>query len=354
MSLFTPVTGILGGSLIGLSAAVLLLSNGDVLGCSGILSSSLLHPMATSNLDKRWKFMFLGCFVLTVKILLSASSLQCISPSQASTLAYGIGGFCVGLGTRLSNGCTSGHGVCGLARFSPRSLAAVISFMLSGIVTATTIASPLAPWASYTSILRQDRSTTALTSDLLSSLMLAAAGSLVAWSHFRTKTDDASASAPVLYSQKAYGAAVSGALFALGLGISGMSQTQKVAGFLDWQPLVAGRWEAYDPTLLTVLGSAVPISALAYWYRRSRPHCPADGIPTTIDRRLILGSLLFGLGWGLVGLCPGPGLWSAAAGQADVLFTWLPAFLGGSYLGERIILRPSFKKTTEEDATDSQ
>jgi uncharacterized protein len=283
---------------------------------------------------------------------MSVSSLRCLSPSPASALAYGISGFCVGLGTRLSNGCTSGHGVCGLARCSPRSLAAVISFMLSGIVTATTIASPLAPWASYTAILRQDQKTTGETSDLLSSLVLATAGSLVAWSHFQIKSDEAAT--PVLYTQKAYGAAISGALFALGLGVSGMSQTQKVAGFLDWQPLFSGRWEAYDPTLLTVLGSAVPIAALAYWYRRSQPHCPADGIPTAIDRRLVLGSLLFGVGWGLVGLCPGPGLWSAAAGQADVFFTWLPAFLGGSYLGERIIMRPSVKKANGEDVADSK
>lgn len=287
--------------------------------------------------------MFLGSFVLTVKILMSASSLRCISPSQTSTLAYGIGGFCVGLGTRLSNGCTSGHGVCGLARFSPRSLAAVASFMISGILTATTIASPRAPWASYTAFLRQEQTGIDMTSGMVSSLMLVAVGSLVAWSHFKTKTDDAAT--PVVYTQKSYGAAVSGALFALGLGISGMSQTQKVAAFLDFQPFFSGHLETYDPTLLTVLGSAVPVSALAYWYRRSRPHCPADGFPTAIDRRLVLGSLVFGVGWGLVGLCPGPGLWSAAAGQSDVLLIWLPAFLGGSYLGERIILGLSTKKT---------
>jgi uncharacterized protein len=294
--------------------------------------------------------MFLGCFVLTVKILMSASSLRCISPSQASTLAYGIGGFCVGLGTRLSNGCTSGHGVCGLARFSPRSLAAVISFMLSGIATATAIVSPMAPWASYTAFLRQDQNSTVITSDVLSSLVVAAAGSLVAWSHFQNKSNNPAN--PILYTQKAYGAAISGVLFALGLGISGMSQAQKVAGFLDFQPFFSGHLGKYDPTLLTVLGSAVPISALAYRYRRSRPHCPADGLPTAIDRRLVVGSLLFGVGWGLVGLCPGPGLWSAAAGQGEVLLTWLPTFLCGSYLGEHIISRSSTKKTNGQDDAD--
>ena len=321
----------------GLSAAVLLLSNGDILGCSGIVSSSLLHSKATITVANRWKYAFLGFFVLTVKIMMNVPSLNCISPSQASVIAYGIGGFCVGLGTKLSNGCTSGHGVCGLARFSPRSFVAVMSFMLSGILTASTITSPNAPWAAYTSVLRNDsnNAVSKATSDMLSSLVLAASGTMFAWSHFRSQK--ASSAASVSYTHKAYGAAVSGILFALGLGISGMSQSQKVVAFLDFQPFFSGPLQAYDPTLLTVLGSAVPVSALAYWYRRSRSHCSFGNLPTVIDCRLVLGSLLFGVGWGLVGLCPGPAIWSAAAGQADVLLTWLPAFLGGSFLGERII-----------------
>jgi hypothetical protein len=146
--------------------------------------------------------------------------------------------------------------------------------------------------------------------------------------------------------RKSYGAAISGAMFAIGLAISGMSQTNKVQGFLDVNPLFRSNVavSTYDPTLLTVLGAAVPISASGYlWQRYYMKHvtwCGSDWscIPkrTDIDQSLVLGSVLFGVGWGLVGLCPGPGVWSAAAGAVDIVYTWFPAFLLGSFVGKQI------------------
>jgi uncharacterized protein len=327
------------------------------MGCSGIVASSLLHPVSTlSAVSKSWKFVFLGSFVLAVNIIAMATSsmhhLSMISPTTASIVAYIISGLCVGVGTRLSNGCTSGHGVCGLARFSTRSLTSVMTFLSAGMFTATMIASPYTPWATYTAFLRQDNTKNSpTTSTALTSVVLAVSVSLAIMSYFsqinsKSRDNDNSPSDPILYKQKSYGAALSGALFALGLGVSGMTQTSKVQGFLDLNPLfrndVIG---SYDPTLLTVLGSAVPISALGYFWQRSRRSkttwCGADwsGIPTRtdIDGPLVIGSMLFGVGWGLVGLCPGPGLWSAAAGVADILLTWFPAFLFGSFVGDQVL-----------------
>jgi uncharacterized protein len=114
---------------------------------------------------------------------------------------------------------------------------------------------------------------------------------------------------------KALVAFASGALFALGLGLGGMTQPAKVLAFLD----VSGRW---DPSLAFVLAGAIAIHALAVRVARRWPaplleerfHLPTK---TAIDRRLVGGAALFGLGWGLAGYCPGPAITSAASGSAS-------------------------------------
>lgn len=104
--------------------------------------------------------------------------------------------------------------------------------------------------------------------------------------------------------------ALSGALFGLGLLVSGMTDTARVQGFLD----VAGRW---DPTLAFVLGGAILPMLIAWRLTRRRPVAVlGDKIPTlpeqVIDARLLTGSVLFGLGWALAGFCPGPSMASLA------------------------------------------
>ena len=109
---------------------------------------------------------------------------------------------------------------------------------------------------------------------------------------------------------------LSGLLFAVGLGVSGMTQPAKVIGFLD----VAGRW---DPTLLFVLGAGVAVHFTAYRLLRGRRAIFAEGISiptrTDIDARLVLGAAIFGVGWGLAGYCPGPAIVSLASGAREPL-----------------------------------
>ncbi|MBP7453181.1 MAG: YeeE/YedE family protein [Ottowia sp.] len=111
------------------------------------------------------------------------------------------------------------------------------------------------------------------------------------------------------------GALFAGGLFGLGLLISGMTDPVNVIGFLD----VTGAW---NPRLAFVMGAAVVVAAPAFWWvgRRGRTLAgEAAQLPTArnIDRRLVAGSLLFGIGWGLAGICPGPGIVATALGSGQ-------------------------------------
>jgi uncharacterized membrane protein YedE/YeeE len=129
---FTPGSSLAGGLLIGLSVAAFLLLNGRVLGISGILGG-LLRPIKG---DLGWRLAFLlgllasawlTAFFMPANWVLSAR----IDASDGSLM---LAGLLVGLGTRYGSGCTSGHGVCGLSRLSPRSMVATLTFMLMGFL----------------------------------------------------------------------------------------------------------------------------------------------------------------------------------------------------------------------------
>lgn len=127
---FTPVTALLGGALIGLSATLLYGSIGRIAGISGILNNAL-----EQRVDRGWRVAFL------LSLVAGATAWFAFAPGVAP-LREGFGlqwlalaGLLVGFGTRMGNGCTSGHGICGLARLSKRSLLAVLAFMGAGFVT---------------------------------------------------------------------------------------------------------------------------------------------------------------------------------------------------------------------------
>jgi hypothetical protein len=122
---------------------------------------------------------------------------------------------------------------------------------------------------------------------------------------------------------------VSGLLFAVGLGISGMTQPAKVTAFLDF----TGNW---DPSLACVMIGAITVHAVLYRVirRRSSPlFASAFSVPTRqdIDLRLVGGAALFGVGWGLGGFCPGPAVTSLASGHASVVL-FAAAMIAGMYL----------------------
>ncbi|MDQ7956205.1 MAG: YeeE/YedE family protein [Pseudomonadota bacterium] len=127
---FTPWRSLAGGALIGLAAAILVVANGRIAGISGILGG-LLRPARN---DWGWRLAFVIGLLAAPTVYALVAPLP-VPRIEAGTAVLVTAGLLVGFGTRLGSGCTSGHGVCGLARMSPRSLAATLGFMAAGFAT---------------------------------------------------------------------------------------------------------------------------------------------------------------------------------------------------------------------------
>jgi uncharacterized membrane protein YedE/YeeE len=338
---------LLGGAMIGSASGVLLLLTGNIMGASGIASSALLKPtQLLTDQSQHWKLVFLASFLLTTNAFFSVP-FDRSDPAAAtlSPLGYGLAGLFVGFGTKLSNGCTSGHGICGLARLSKRSMAAVATFMASAVATTyLTQVSPLL--TKFTSVLQVEAAQQTHSQPLLGvasalTLLTVVASAVAPW--FRQKKDE-NGQARILP------AIASGSMFASGLYIGQMVYQSRVLGFLNLAGMTDGSW---DPTLVFVMGGGVMVSLLSYQflegYRITRSTTPVKHplalkpdapfcIPTNthIDAQLILGSVAFGIGWGLGGICPGPGIFLAGAGVQNVILHWWPSYFVGAYIANEI------------------
>ena len=125
---FTPVSAVLGGMLIGLAATLLYAGIGRIAGISGILNNAI-----EQRAERGWRIAFLLGLIATAGLWFAFNG---VAPRTGFPLGWLLlAGLLVGFGTRIGNGCTSGHGICGLARLSKRSLVAVLVFMGSGIAT---------------------------------------------------------------------------------------------------------------------------------------------------------------------------------------------------------------------------
>ena len=127
---FTPWSSLAGGIVIGVAAAMLVLLNGRIAGVSGIIGG-VLRPAGG---DMAWRFAFI------IGLLVAPAVYRLVAAPSPPTIEAGypvllLAGLLTGAGTRYGSGCTSGHGVCGLSRLSPRSLAATLAFMLAGFAT---------------------------------------------------------------------------------------------------------------------------------------------------------------------------------------------------------------------------
>jgi hypothetical protein len=233
---FTPVESSIGGAMVGAAAANMLLTHGRIAGISGIFAG--LHSAKGDNLT--WRLLFVGGLLLgnAANVLFNPRDPLPMLPTL-SVPRYVAAGLLVGVGTKLGSGCTSGHGICGLARGSARSIVAVSSFMLTGGLT-TFAASQLLPGALAAPFSIAPLRTT---SHWFALGCLGACGAALAATARR-----ATAGLNIL---------LSGVTFGLGLAVSGMTHPDKVMAFLN----VTGAW---DPSLACVMGGGLVGSTLSY------------------------------------------------------------------------------------------
>lgn len=135
MAPFDPLSALLGGVLIGIASVLLMVLNGRIAGISGIVGGLLAPGIA----DKGWRIAFVVGLIAAPLLFALAGLSPAVPDMPASWLLIVAAGLLVGFGTRLGSGCTSGHGVCGIARFSLRSLVATAIFMAVAVVTVAVV-----------------------------------------------------------------------------------------------------------------------------------------------------------------------------------------------------------------------
>ena len=323
----TWVNSLIGGSIMALSSSLHLYLQGKITGISGTLFKCI------SLTDFKYNFSFI------IGMLFMSSFIKCFfnplakpktvdsptfmeTPSKfvgdLSLLGFIIAGFLIGFGAKMANGCTSGHGVCGLPRLSRRSFVAIFLFMFFGIMMSSI--------RYYIPFLRPNsyaydvwESVSIYYFVFISSIICFG---LSLWSSFKSGI-----------SQKVRDIIVSftiGALFAFGLIQSGMLQRHVVIEFLT----IGKVWNIQ---LAFVLGSAVGINFFTFNYilkKCTRPRYKEKfDLPTntTVDNKLIVGASIFGLGWGLSGICPGPAVLTCYLYCPQILAFFI-SLCGGMYI----------------------
>ncbi len=380
--------GLLGGALIGASSSMLLLMTGKISGMSGIVAQALRSKDTNGDAWHSFVDKSITSLCYIAGLLVAGYAMRnkrpevfgdggSMEPYNLNMLGIATAAFLVGFGTRLGNGCTSGHGVCGLPRRSKRSLAAVMTFMATGMVSAyimrvygattwplnTLLASsPVVTEASIAALLTD---TQGRTKSILALALSAFIGHLL-MRYATTSNTTATSEAPKSLQELALAKAdtvgsfhlhiyanltsfICGALFGVGLCLSGMTDRSRVYHFLDIFNTITG----WDPTLAGVMGGAVTLNVVTFeLFNRAKlmpfllklklskgvlssgkSNSRQEGNNDSIDNKcihnimdpkaaistpLLFGSALFGAGWGLGGMCPGPALVSIMAPDSQV------------------------------------
>ncbi|KAF9483823.1 DUF395-domain-containing protein [Pholiota conissans] len=296
----TPLQSLIGGLTIPVAAHELLLLNGNVFGISGFI-----HRAVKGNID--------GTAGVAGLILggVLVGQLESAGPAALSLTLPQVmlSGFLVGLGTKLANGCTSGHMICGISRFSIRSIAATVSFFITGVITTQLVHGDLPAVGSA------DWSLSATSAKLLALQAVPFTYTAIMYAlvcgntkKLKPKADGKEVPNPPHHVLRAATYLATGFQFALALRLSNLSEASRVLSFL-----ILPFHRGFDPSLAFLAGGALSVGILLYHYARGNERPCLGGkwsIPRRgkVDARLIIGSAIFGVGWGLAGICPGPAL----------------------------------------------
>eukprot|EP00607_Mallomonas_marina_P004584 CAMPEP_0182425940 /NCGR_PEP_ID=MMETSP1167-20130531/12430_1 /TAXON_ID=2988 /ORGANISM="Mallomonas Sp, Strain CCMP3275" /LENGTH=305 /DNA_ID=CAMNT_0024607041 /DNA_START=271 /DNA_END=1188 /DNA_ORIENTATION=+ len=299
-----------------------------------------MEGVLVDDSSKRWTRSYVIGLISTGVI--SSVLLPKLEASESitfSTASLVVSGLLVGFGTKMGNGCTSGHGICGLSRLSLRSLAAVGTFMSSGAVSAYLFHEArvlnldflnhlnITSYVSQKTVIIGSIATVLLTNycrDIYDYVTRKKSLS-VSWSEIKDHMISF----------------FSGTIFGIGLAYSGMSDPARVINFLNFTGA-----KGWDPTLMAVMGGAVGLKTLVNTLVVTQPTLQKSesfrtytknlkyGLhPSNLafDFKLIFGSAMFGVGWGMGGTCPGPGMVALGAGNQNSLI-FVPSMMIGMLL----------------------
>jgi len=290
----TPLQSLLGG--LGLVPPVhgLLILNGDVFGVSGFL-----HGAAEGAIESA-----LGVLGLVLGGLV-AGALDGIGPTTLDTslTRIVISGLLVGIGTKLAKGCTSGHMICGISRLSLRSLVATATFCITGVSTARFMHLKALPPQGP-----MDWNLNSAAKPLIALQVLPLATEIALYFYAYRNVVVVKQTRRSRSFLRSVALIASSFSFALGLLVSNLTDPLKVVSFL-----VLPFHGSFDPSLAFLALGALPLMSILYRYVRNREQpqlggawsVPKNGI---IDARLLFGAAIFGVGWGMEGICPGPAL----------------------------------------------
>lgn len=316
--------GVLGGLVIGIASSAMLYWTGKVTGISGVVEGVIV---ANHGENKSWTLSYFSGLLSAGAVLVhvypqafgEGHQLLLLNP-----LGYASAGLLTGFGTRMGSGCTSGHGICGLPRRSVRSLAAVLTFMGTGAIS-----SYLAMNTSLKHLIAADSMANTDTSDdivfyVIPTVAVAIVGATLCNRNFLlnnmvfggdennsidTDKDSNMQADPASHLTKHIISFSSALLFGMGLGVSGMCNTQRVTDFLNFSGSAG-----WDPTLMGVMGGGVIFNLFSFHFMHVNNHAiPCENTKKMgnvikmdfhpdnlkIDWKLITGSAIFGLGWGL-------------------------------------------------------
>lgn len=343
---------VVGGVLLSVATSFHLYVKGRITGMSGIFYGLISYERKNFH----WKISLVCAMIITSVIFFQVFGDRNIYADPEKDIAFfdrsnrdlSLGGFIVaglftGFGTKMGNGCTSGHGLCGLPRFAIRSYVNMACFILMAVGTATL--------KYYYPFLDEEYYMGTIERSDLSWAFLAAAifvASAFFIYHSCVRRDKDKTIDIVI-------AFITGGIFALGLLVSGMTKRSKILNFLQMK-------EGWDPSLLFVLLTGSGLNFLSFNYIihhvKTPLLCPKLEIPTNkkIDWKLILGGLTFGIGWGLGGLCPGPGYTLLPIFYPEVFFLWFGGLACGQYLAvgiDKIVSGGAMKKVLSSNSVNN-
>ena len=312
--------GVAGGLVIGVASSALLFYTGKVTGISGIVEKVIISD---GNDDSSWTISYVAGLLTSGVILSAVYPTAFGAPSQMlilSPVGYAAAGLLTGFGSRMGSGCTSGHGICGLPRRSLRSLSAVLTFMGTGALSSYLITNPSLKQLLASEQISNTGSTDDLVAYITPTITCAVIGAtlyhrgfilhkLVCGQHdegsnLKVKTNIVQN--PFAQHTVSFLAAIT---FGLGLGLSGMCNTGRVTNFLNFTGP-----DGWDPTLMGVMGGGVLFNLISFHFMNAKNVPIALDKKSTIanvlkfdthpdnmkiDQKLLIGSAIFGLGWGL-------------------------------------------------------